>query len=186
MSDSAGLGLYRHHMLVTSLVTVGYDRGKKYYRVSIIHLNENGIVEDKVTLKPGKFRMHNYPSEFTGSAAVHNARIIKKERPGRGKKVYNLLSYNCESFVREAKTGVPCSRQVVTSIKSAAGTAAGSAALIPSGAVIGGVIGSFVPVPVVGTVVGAIACGAVTGVVGVALGNVNTAVDYAAERILEN
>ncbi len=152
VSDS-GMGLYRHMLAAAPATTVYEGKVLKCYIVIVMHLDKRkGIVEEEKVLKSGVFRIHTYPCKCDGALAVQHARLI-----GCGKDVYNLFTYNCESFVRESKTGVPRSRQVVRTVKSAGRTVVGNGIAVPSGAVIGGVVGSVVPV--VGTAVDAIVGG---------------------------
>jgi len=184
LRGSTGFGLYRHHMLVTAPATVECDGGKACYRVQVIHLNGKDIVEEEKVLRCGQFRIHSYPSKFMGCDAVHKARKIKERKLKCGQGIYHLLFYNCESFIREAKTGEPYSRQVKRSVDATSGTVTGTVCFVPTGAVIGGIIGTAIPVA--GTAVGVVAGGFVAGVIGVAVGFLKPIADYAHERITEN
>ncbi len=171
VSDSSGMGLYRHHMLVTSPATTVYKGKVKCYKVSVIHLLKGkGIVEEEKVLKPGVFRIHTYPCKFEGDLAVEQARLIKQ---------------HCESFVTEAKTGTGCSRQVRRTVGGISGTVFGGAGTVPAGIALGGLIGTVVPIPVVGTVVGGVAGGLVGVGVAVVTSLLAVATDCLVERIQE-
>ncbi len=182
--DSSGMGLYRHHMLAAAPATTVY-KGKvlKCYIVIVIHLTEKGIVVEEKVLKPGVFRIHTYPCKFDGILAVEQAQLIRQQRPGSD--VYNLVTYNCENFVREAKTGTKCSRQVRRTVGGISGTVVGGAGTIPAGIALGGLIGTAVPIPGVGTVVGGVAGGVVGGGVAVVTSLLGVATDCLVERIQE-
>ncbi len=181
VSDS-GMGLYRHHMLAAAPATTVYE-GKvlKCYEVIVIHLDKRkGIVVETKVLKPGVFRIHTYPCKFDGDLAVQHALLIKQQRPGSD--VYNLVTYNCETFVRGAKTGIGDSRQVRRTVRGISQTLVGGA----FSTAIGGIFGTFtVPIPVVGTVVGLVAGGVFGGGVAAGTSLFTVAADCLVERIQE-
>ncbi len=183
VSDS-GMGLYRHHMLAAAPATTVYKgRVLKCYKVIVIHLDKGkGIVVEEKVLKPGVFRIHTYPCKFDGGLAVQQALLIKQQRPGLD--VYNLVTYNCESFVREAKTGTGCSRQVRRTVGGISQTVIGGPGTILVGVAFGGIAGSAV-LPGVGTVVGGVAGGVVGGGVAVVTSLLGVATDCLVERIQE-
>ena len=155
-------GLYRHHMLVINAFTVDNT-----FEVLVVHLTEAGCaVVDQETLHPGKFRVHTYPCQFSGLEAI--ARAKSKVT---GELVYSLLSYNCEHFVRWAKTGQKESKQIRRIKAAGIGGASGALTGGSIGAYVGGAIGTFLmPIPVVGTVTGSTLGTAVGSAVGFGMG----------------
>lgn len=140
-----GLNVH-HHLLVISVVS------KEQLRV--IHNDGTVVVEETLKMSPGQIvAVHDYPCNYTADQAIQRAR----SQTGRG---WNLLTDNCEHFVRWAKTGKAKSTQVLKGGAAALGGAAGGAA---AGAALGSVV------PGVGTAVGAVVGGIVGGVSGVLL-----------------
>ena len=172
-------GLYRHHVLVVSA-----KERYGFFEFTVLHLlKDRGIVEDTRRYYPGKFRKHNYEVKFRGYEAVKEGRRIMKLTGGRD--VYNLLTFNCEHFVRMARTEETKSRQVRRLIASSAGMAVGATGAGMAGVFIGATIGSIIPVA--GTIIGGFVGGLVGAVSGAVVGGVIPfAVDYADERFNEN
>ena len=112
IKDQYKYGLYRHHMLVVEAEEVLSNR----WKLKVIHLSgkltECQIKEEVFpeVIKAECLRKHCYECKYSGEEAIKRARG-RLELEG-GDNVYNLLTFNCEHFIRWAKTGITSSRQV--------------------------------------------------------------------------
>lgn len=160
------VGVYRHHLLVTSAKGVGDDT----FDIFVVHLircNGGRVAEPSVPLrlKAGKFRKHSYNCRYSAREAIERARTQID-----GKKVYQLFNYNCEHFVRWAKTGTTHSLQLRRLVLSVIAAGVGGVVVGAAGAAVGGGLGALVPIPVIGVVVGAFIGGAAGIVIGITVG----------------
>ena len=155
-------GLYRHHMLVINAFT-----SDNTFEVLVVHLTEGRCVEEEqLSLHPGKFRVHMYPCQYSGLEAIARAKFKVT-----GEQVYSLLSYNCEHFVRWAKTGQKECKQIRRIKAAGIGGASGAVTGGSAGACVGGTMGTvLVPIPVVGTVTGSTLGTAVGSAIGLGMG----------------
>ena len=110
--------------------------------VKVIHKGTDGVVEEVKRYRSYNVTLLDYHSRFTGKKAVRRAREIMRKS---NQEAYDLLSYNCEHFVTEVRTGEKQSSQVRGAVSSRLGAAVG--------AVVGAGIGSLIPI--VGIPVGA-------------------------------
>ena len=175
-------GIYRHHLLVVDARKEYDQENMRYFEIDVLHVTKknNRVIQETKKYFPGKFRKHNYVAQFSGYKAVEEGQRIKES-----KRKYSLAFFNCEHFVRLARTGEAQSRQVRRAITSAlgmVGAAGGGGAL---GTMIGGAIGSVFPIA--GTILGGFVGGAIGATAGALMGGATPfVVDYAHERITQN
>jgi len=159
-------GVYRHHLLVVkSRTEEDFEKGRKEV-IDVLSLRREGkVLEETFDNYPGKFRKHQYYAKYTGEEAITWGRrvmAVLEKKPH-----YDLVTFNCEHFVRMVRTGKSTSRQVKRAF------------YVLIGVLVGGVIGN-----VGGSIVGGAIAGAIVGAV---VGGVSVfAVDYAYERFSED
>jgi len=120
------LGLIRHHMLVTEVKI-----HNNYFELKVIHMKKlfgGCITEEEKLIEKDSLLQHIYDSKYTGDEAIGRARQCMK--------IYKTLSFNCEHFIRWAKTGESrCLQLQHFGVGAASGV---------SGAAVGGAAGMYI------------------------------------------
>ena len=124
-------GIIRHHMLVTEIKNI-HD---SVLELKVIHITKKffldcRIAEDEMKVKKDTFIVHDYNSRYSVEEAIERARTKMKWNDDCDR--YHLLMFNCEHFIRWAKTGVTNCHQLkqvgVGAASGVGGAASGAAA----------------------------------------------------------
>ena len=122
-------GLNRHHMLVVKVKRIVKD----CFLLTVIHVTKKAtgcrIKEELLQelVEADDLLVHdNYHCKYSGDEAIERARVMSKLKNSRYS--YNLLTNNCEHFVRLAKTGKKKCRQIEQVGVAAGGGVGGVAA----------------------------------------------------------
>jgi len=128
-------GLIRHHMLVVKPEQIC----EGCFTLTVIHITKKltggCVTEEKLKdiIEEDGLLVHSYGTRYSAEQAITRARALITLKSGSD--LYNLLTYNCEHFVRWAKTGRKDCRQLKQVGVAAAGGVGGMAA--------GGGIGTY-------------------------------------------